>query len=149
MCPQQMRAYAGIDMNINNLQRRKTQKAGYAKREVPAAVFIPYQYHWDRETIMTRKKEFIQILKLEGFSFETADDEDVDMKKLVRNSLLKSMADGTFAVWFHTLRKRQSAYPGGKQPPGFAAYVDKLWHEKHSNKDTYVNEIYITVVRKA
>jgi len=131
-----------------SLTRRKTQKASYSKLEVSAATFIPYEYHWDRETILTRKKEFLQILKLEGFSFETADDEDVDMKKLVRNSLLKSMADGTFAVWFHTLRRRQSAYPGGKQPPGFAAYVDKLWHEKHSNKDSYVNEIYITVIRK-
>ncbi len=132
-----------------SLQRRKTQKATYSKLEVSAATFIPYEYHWDRETLLTKKKEFVQILRLEGFSFETADDEDVDMKKLVRNSLLKSMADGTFAVWFHTIRRRQSAYPGGKQPPGFAAYVDKLWHEKHTTKDTYVNEIYITVVRKA
>lgn len=132
-----------------SLQRRKTSKASYSKLEVSAATFIPYEYHWDRETLLTKKKEFLQILKLDGFSFETADDEDVDMKKLVRNSLLKSMADGTFAVWFHTIRRRQSAYPGGKQPPGFAAYVDKLWHEKHTTKDTYVNEIYITVVRKA
>src|ERR1700727_3061800 len=136
-------------MNLKTLQRRKTQKAAYAKLEVPTATFIPYQYHWDKETIITRKKEFLQTIKLDGFSFETADDEDVDMKKMVRNSLLKSMADGTFAVWFHTVRRRQSAYPGGKQPPGFAAYVDKLWHEKHSNKDSYINEIYITVVRKA
>ncbi|MDE3059788.1 MAG: VirB4 family type IV secretion/conjugal transfer ATPase [Pseudomonadota bacterium] len=132
-----------------NFQRRKTTKASYAKLEISEAGFIPYEYHWDRETIVTRKKEFLQIIKLDGFSFETADDEDVDMKKMVRNSLLKSMADGTFAVWFHTIRRRQSAYPGGKQPPGFASYVDKLWREKHHSKDSYINEIYITIVRKA
>ncbi len=129
--------------------RRKTQKASYAKLEVSASTFIPYQSHWDKETILTKKKEFIQIIKLDGFSFETADDEDVDMKKMVRNSLLKSLADGTFAVWFHTMRTRQSAYPSGKQPPGFAAYVDKLWKEKHHSKDSYINELYITIVRKA
>src|ERR1700722_15640104 len=129
--------------------RRKTQKASYSKLEVSASTFIPYEYHWDRETILTRKKEFVQIIKLDGFSFETADDEDVDMKKMVRNSLLKSMADGTFAVWFHIIRRRQSAYPSGKQPPGFATHVDKLWHEKHHSKDSYINELYITVVRKA
>src|ERR1700742_3826245 len=132
-----------------NISKRKTQKAGYARMEVSAASFIPYSYHWDRETIVTKKKEFLQIIKLDGFSFETADDEDVDMKKLVRNSLLKSMADGSFAVWFHTVRRRQSAYPAGKQPPGFPAYVDKLWREKHHSKDSYINEIYITVIRKA
>jgi len=131
------------------LQRRKAQKAYYSEHEVSEAAFIPYQYHWDRETLMTQKNEMLQIMKLDGFSFETADDDDVDMKKLVRNSMLKSMADGTFAVWFHTIRRRQSAYPGGKQPPGFAAYVDNLWHEKHHSKSSYINELYITVVRKA
>jgi type IV secretion system protein VirB4 len=132
-----------------NLRRRKTQKASYSMLEVSESAFIPYEYHWDRETIITKKKEFIQIIKLDGFSFETADDEDVDMKKLVRNSLLKSMADGTFAIWFHTIRRRQSAYPGGKQPPGFATYVDKQWRGKHHSKDSYINELYVTVVRKA
>ena len=136
-------------MSLKTLQRRKTQKAAYARLEVPTATFVPYKCHWDRETIITEKKEFMQIIKLDGFSFETADDEDVDMKKMVRNSLLKSMADGTFAVWFHTIRRRQSAYPGGRQPAGFAAHVDKLWHEKHHSKDSYVNELYISVVRKA
>ncbi len=131
-----------------NVAKRRTQKAAYSRLEVSASTFIPYEYHWDKETIVTKKKEFLQIIKLDGFSFETADDEDVDMKKMVRNSLLKSMADGTFAVWFHTVRRRQSAYPGGKQPPGFSAHVDKLWREKHHSKDSYINEIYVTVVRK-
>lgn len=130
-------------------QRRKTQKAAYSRLEVSESQFIPYEYHWDHETIVTTNREFLQIIKLDGFSFETADDEDVDMKKMVRNSLLKSMADGTFAVWFHTIRRRQSAYPGGKQPPGFAAYVDRLWRNKHHSKDSYINELYVTVIRKA
>ncbi|NBX03438.1 MAG: VirB4 family type IV secretion/conjugal transfer ATPase [Alphaproteobacteria bacterium] len=132
-----------------NFQKRRTKKASYSKLEVAASSFMPYEYHWDNETIVTKKKEFLQTIKLDGFSFETADDEDVDMKKMVRNSLLKSMADGTFAVWFHTIRRRQSAYPGGKQPPGFPSFVDKQWHEKHHSKDSYINEIYITVVRRA
>lgn len=136
-----------IDMMLMP-RRRRTKKASYAKLEVPTSTFIPYEYHWDRETIVTHKKEFLQIIKLEGFSFETADDEDVDMKKMVRNSLLKSMADGTYAVWFHTIRRRQSAYPGGRQPPGFPTYLDKKWREKHHSKDSYVNELYITVIRK-
>lgn len=131
-----------------NILRRRTEKASYAGLEVSESEFIPYEYHWDKETILTKKKEFLQIIKLDGFSFETADDEDVDMKKMVRNSLLKSMADGSFAVWFHTIRLRQSAYPGGRQPAGFAAQVDKQWKEKHHTRDSYVNELYITVVRK-
>ncbi len=130
------------------LKRRKVSNAVASKREVSAAEFIPYLYHWDKETILTKEYELMQIIKLEGFSFETADDEDVDMKKMVRNSLLKSMAEGTFALWFHLVRRKQSVYPDGEQPEGFADYVDRQWREKHDMRDTYVNELYITVIRK-
>ena len=129
--------------------KRKTEKASRAKLEVPESDFIPYLFHWDANTIVTKDNEFIQCIKLDGFSFETADDDDVDMKKLVRNSLLKSMADGTFALWFHTIRRRQSAYPGGKQPPGYANYIDQRWKNKHKEKHSFVNELYITIVRKS
>ncbi len=130
------------------ISRRKTANASRAALETSEAEFIPYQYHWDRSTIFTKKQEFLQVIKVDGFSFETADDEDIDMKKMVRNSLLKSMAGGTISVWFHIIRRRESEYPGGKQPPGFAAQLDQQWKNKHNSKDSYVNELYITVVLK-
>ena len=57
-----------------DLKRRRTQKASYSRLELSEAAFIPYEYHWNRETILTRKQEFVQIIKLDGFSFETADE---------------------------------------------------------------------------
>ncbi len=130
------------------LKRRSTSKAGYSKREYSAANFIPYLHHYDNETIITKGGELIQCIKVDGFSFETADDEDVDMKKMVRNSLFKSMADGTFALWIHIVRRRQSAFPGGQMPNSFARIVNEKWKHKHHSHTSYVNELYITVVRK-
>jgi len=112
------------------------------------AEFIPYEHHWDKDTIITKNRELIQIIKVEGFSFETADDDVVDMKKMVRNSLYKSMAEGTFSLSFHMVRRRQSAFPGGEMPPGFAKYVDDKWRQKHHSRSSFVNELYITVIRK-
>ena len=86
---------------------------------------------------------------MDGFSFETADDEDVDMKKMVRNSLFKSMADGTFAMWMHIIRRRKSAFPGGTMPNGFSRVLNEKWKQKHHTKEFYVNELYISVIRKA
>jgi type IV secretion system protein VirB4 len=135
-------------MLLGQLKRRNVSKAAISKREVSAAQFIPYDYHWDKETIITKNKELLQVIKVDGFSFETADDDVVDMKKMVRNSLYKSMAEGTFALWFHTVRRRQTAYPGGEMPKGFAKYVDNKWKQKHHSKSSFVNELYITVIRK-
>lgn len=113
------------------------------------AEFIPYHCHWDKETIMTKTNELLQVIKVEGFSFETADDEDVDMKKMVRNSLLKSLASGSFAIYFHMIRRRQSRFPGGKMPAGFADYVNEMWRRKHHSRSSYSNDLYITILRKA
>ncbi len=71
---------------LKPLKRRQVSKALYAGREVSSATFIPYEHHWDKETIITKDKELLQVIKVEGFSFETADDDVVDMKKMVRNS---------------------------------------------------------------
>jgi type IV secretion system protein VirB4 len=135
-------------MILRPLTRRKVSKAEVGKREVSAALFIPYEHHWDKETIITKNRELIQIIKIEGFSFETADDDVVDMKKMVRNSLYKSMAEGTFSMWFHLVRRRQSAYPEGKMPPGFPKYMDEKWRKRHHSRSTFINELYISVIRK-
>lgn len=129
--------------------KRQSTKAEIADMEVPESAFIPYYCHWDCQTIMTKKRELLQTIKVEGFSFETADDEDVDMKKMVRNSLFKSMASGNFALYFHTIRRRQSKFPGGRMPPGFADYVNTQWYRKHHSRSSFTNDLYITVVRKA
>lgn len=135
-------------MLFEPLKPRASAKERFIKREVDSSYFIPYHYHWDKETIITKNGELLQVLKIEGFSFETADDDVVDLKKMVRNSLLKSMAEGTMAMWFHTIRRRQQAYPEGKMPPGFAQYVDDKWREKHARKSSFRNDLYITVIRK-
>jgi len=135
-------------MLLGQLNRRQTSKAKIAEREVSAAMFIPYEHHLDKETIVTKDRELMQIVKLDGFSFETADDDVVDMKKMVRNSLYKSLAEGTFALWFHMVRRKQNAHPAGDQPPGFARYLDDKWRNKHLTKSSFVNDLYITIIRK-
>lgn len=130
-------------------RKRQAEKHGFAERETSSAEFIPYLCHWDKSTILTKNKELMQIIKIEGYAFETADDEDVDMKKMVRNSLLKGMAAGKYALWFHTVRRHQSTFPEGKFTKGFADFVNERWRQKHHSKDNYVNELYITVIRKA
>lgn len=135
-------------MLFEPLKPRASAKSRFIKRELDSSYFIPYHYHWDKETIITKNGELLQVLKIEGFSFETADDDVVDLKKMVRNSLLKSMAEGTMAMWFHTIRRRQQAYPEGKMPPGFAQYVDNKWRDKHARKSSFRNDLYVTVIRK-
>ena len=135
----------------------KTQaaKERYAKKEKPVSEFIPYKGHWDKNTILTRDNGLLQVIKVEGFSFETADDSDLDIRKEIRNSLLKNMASGNVTMYFHMVRKRrpvmkkQNEYsidPTIKITKDFISYLETQWHKKHSSTDSYFNEIYISIL---
>jgi type IV secretion system protein VirB4 len=130
------------------LKKREVSHAKESGREIPMSEFIPYLQHFDKDTILLKDDSLMQIIKVDGFAFETADDIEIDMKKMVRNSLLKSMGDGYYSLWFHTVRRRQSAYPGGQQPKGFASYIDNCWRKKFQSRDLYVNELYVSVIRR-
>ncbi len=90
----------------------------------------------------------MRVIKVKGFSFETADDEDLENKKSLRNSLFKGMGSGSFSMMFHTIRRRQRAYPDGNMPNLFAQYADEEWRYRHGDKHSFINEHYVTIIRK-
>lgn len=138
--------------------RRRPRKEKYANREVSAGDFIPYRCLWNDHTFVTKKGELGQVIAFDGFSFETADDDDVDMRKTIRNLLLKGMGSGSLALYFHVVRRRRSIYedeeeesydPYLRRKLHFEDQVDLAWRQKHKTFHAFTNEIYATVVRKA
>ncbi len=125
----------------------KPIKEKIAKSEVSAAHFIPYKCHWNSDTILTYKEELLRVVKIKGFAFETADDIDIDLKKAARNNLFKGMASGNFSLYFHTIRRKEKAFPDGDMPDGFSDRVNKEWMAKHGNNRSFINEHYLTIIR--
>lgn len=133
------------------LTKKRTSKYKYASREFPQAEFIPYKYFWNDHTIVTKDESLLQVIKLSGYSFETADDEDVDIRKSIRNLLLKGVGAGQISLYFHTVRRKQSVFNAGdavNMPRGFASYMEKEWRAKHVSHQSFVNELYITILRR-
>ena len=85
---------------LKNLRfsRIKAVRQERAQKEYASSSFIPFKSHWNKNTIITFKNELVQVIKLNGFSFETADDEDLDNRKNLRNLLLKSLSNGEVSV---------------------------------------------------
>ena len=125
----------------------KSKKDAAAKREVSMSHFVPYKCHWNHNTIMTHDDKLIRVIKIKGFSFETADDIDIDIKKEGRNNLLKSMSSGNFSLYFHTVRRREKGFPDGDMPQGFGDQLNKAWQNKHTDSQCFINEHYFTVIR--
>ncbi|PNX46578.1 MAG: type IV secretion system protein VirB4 [Thermoplasmata archaeon M8B2D] len=130
------------------IQALKAPKQKYLNSEFSASEYIPYKCHWNQNTIMLKDDSLMRVIKITGFSFETADDEDIDIKKQGRNNLLKGMASGNFALWFHTIRRREKAFPAGEMTNIFTEKVNEQWKVKHDDERTFVNEHYISIIRR-
>lgn len=98
----------------------------------------------------------MQVVRIGGFSFETADDDDLDIKKNLRNTLLKGLATGGIALYFHILRRRQSVVGADetvieyheRNSLSFTEFVNQEWQKKQIGQEAFANELYITVVRR-
>lgn len=132
--------------------KSKANREAISGFEYAASGFVPYVGHFDETTVFTKGNELIKVIKLEGFSFETADDVDLDVKKNIRNLLFKGMSAGDLGLYFHIIRKEQQAYPDDyaslDMPDGFASYLDTRWVDKHRHIKSYANELYISVIKK-
>lgn len=128
------------------------KKAKIASKEVHAAEFIPYTSHIDESTVKLKNDWLMKVIKLEGYPFETADDEDVDINKSIRNQLFKTVSSSNFGFYFHIIRRKENnledEFFSKKIPNYFADYIRKRWKQKHINRSSFVNELYVTIIRK-
>ncbi|MBL6748936.1 MAG: VirB4 family type IV secretion/conjugal transfer ATPase [Nevskia sp.] len=128
---------------------RRTPAGRIAARDAGSGQHIPYIRQADPWTLQTRGGELIQVLQLEGKSFETEDTRELDRLKTTRNTLLRAIAGGDYAVWQHIVRRRVEPALAGGIPAGFAAELDRKWFARLRGRHLYVNDLYFSLVRRA
>ncbi len=131
-----------------NFFKKKYKNYGVEKADVSVANFLPYLCHYNEDTIITKDGSLMTTLKIEGFSFETADDDMLESRKQNRNNLLKGMANASVGIYFHTLRRKHTAFPGGEFNNYFPNVLNEQWRKKHNPEHVFINEHYVTIVRK-
>ena len=118
------------------------------KNEKSFSKMVPYTYHYNENTLLTKNNEFLSVIKIEGFSFQTADDEDVDNKKNLRNNLFKGLAVSGLSIYVHTVRRKFAAFPEGEFNNIFTEMLNDQWRKKHGPDRTFINEYYITIIKQ-
>jgi type IV secretion system protein VirB4 len=131
------------------IQETWPSKRALATSELGPAAFIPYACHYDPRTLLTKNGQLLQVLQIEGFSFESADADEIEFKKRLRNMLFKSVSTQEYALWFHIVRKRQPVYPAGEFEAGFAELLNAQWKMRHAEHQLFDNALYITILRRS
>ena len=133
---------------MNNSAVKRTRNGKEAVKETALTDFLPYSRHVDDETVGTKDGFVFQVIKVDGFAFETADQSEINHLKRVRNTLLMGIGSSRVALYYHVIRREVYGYP---EPnfDGFCADLDKTWERRLSEKRLFVNDQYITVVRRS
>ncbi|MDZ4078499.1 VirB4 family type IV secretion/conjugal transfer ATPase [Hydrocarboniphaga sp.] len=128
---------------------QRTPAARIAAREAPASQHIPYVRHADAWTLETRSGDWVQVLHLEGKSFDTEDARELDRLKATRNTFLRALAGGEYALWQHIVRRRVHPELSPAVGDGFAGELDRKWFARLRERRLYVNDLYLSLVRRA
>ena len=133
---------------VNNAKMGDTRYGTLAKAEKPASAFIPYTLHVDENTIKTRDGYLLQVIKVEGLPFETADQLDINQRKVIRATMLRGLSNSRFAIYHHIVRKASSDSLEGFFLNDWCRDLDNAYQSRLQKKRMFINEQYITIVRR-
>jgi type IV secretion system protein VirB4 len=124
------------------------KRATALRRELPAAFRIPYRVQISPHVVRTEAGDYIQVLRLDGASFETADDEVLNNWHERLNVLWRNIAAPNVALWMHVIRRRErvsSARTDDTAAADFAERLSARYQARLSTETLMVNELYLSV----
>ncbi len=118
------------------------------RRERPAGHHLPYARQVDDHTVETRDGMLMQVIHLRGLLFETADTDEINYRKRLRDAMLQSIGSSRFAIYHHIIRRRVDVAMDADHGDDFSRRLDSIWRERLATKRLYVNELFLTLVRR-
>ncbi len=109
---------------------------------------LPYARHVNEHTIATRDGDLVQMIALEGYPFETADTDTLNQIAATRDIIFRGIASSQLVMYCHVVRRRVVADLALQQPEGMARQIDTAWRQQLGERNLFVNDIVLTLVRR-
>ncbi len=122
------------------------RSASALRREIGLERHIPYRAHVASAVLRTRDGDYLQVLRLGGHSFESADPEQVNGWHERLNVLWRNLAEPGVALWTHVVRRRAPLAQRADAPVQFAGRLLKRYLQRLSAERLMVNELYVSVL---
>ena len=118
------------------------------RTEAASSRHIPYTRMVDHHTIKTRDGDMMQVLAIEGWPFETTDNDQIDALKALKNVVYRGIASPTTGVYTHVVRRKSKAsLPGGIEDV-FGAELNRKYKKILSSRTLYENALYLTIIER-
>ncbi|MHA6318345.1 VirB4 family type IV secretion/conjugal transfer ATPase [Altererythrobacter sp. CAU 1778] len=122
--------------------------AAWNAKEARVGDRLPYARLVDAGTILLRDGSLMTALQVPGLLFETEDSEALNAHAATREVMLRSTLDARFVMYHHVIRRRVSVELEAEFADPLAAHIDARWQEKLSRDTLYLNDQFVTLVRR-
>lgn len=122
--------------------------AAWSAKEAHAGDRLPYARLVDAGTMLLRDGSLMGALQVPGLLFETEDTDALNAHAATREVMLRSNLDARFVMYHHVIRRRVSVELEASFPDALSAHIDKAWSNKLSSGSLFVNDQFITLVRR-
>lgn len=116
------------------------------RREQLLSARIPYLAQMAEHLVRTADGDYVQVLKLNGSSFESADDDDLNNWHERLNVTWRNIASPNVAIWTHLVRRREVTAPRPMDAQDFAGRLAARYQQRLAGETLMVNELYVSVV---
>ncbi|WP_285295581.1 VirB4 family type IV secretion/conjugal transfer ATPase [Aureimonas altamirensis] len=115
-------------------------------RESHVSDKVPYTRHIDENIVSLRTGQMLAVLEMEGASFDTADNTEINDLHAKLNLMWRNVNDDRLAVWTHIIRTRDVEYPEGEFRAPFARQLDEKYKQKMANETLYRNRLFCALI---
>src|SRR5450631_4372291 len=112
-------------------------------REQALADRVPYSAQLTEHVLRTTSTDYVQVFRLAGASFESADDEQLNNWHERLNVLWRNIARESIVLWTHVIRHRDAVRLENRHGPGFAQDLKAKYLKRLGAETLMVNELYI------
>ena len=122
--------------------------AGWSAKEARAGDRLPYARLVDQHTVLLRDGSLMTALQVPGLLFETEDSEALNAHAASREVMLRSTLDARFVLYHHVIRRKVEVEMDAAFPDPISAHVDQRWQERLGSGSLFINDQFITLVRR-
>ena len=125
------------------------QKLGKGLYNASSEDFIPIACHYDKNTLLTKNGELLQIFQINGINSERISRQLSNLRGVVRSAISNNVEGDKLAFWIHTIRRKANLDDTVPYHNVFSANIHEIWKNKNYWHDKFVNCLYITVLHDA
>ncbi|APE27853.1 VirB4 family type IV secretion/conjugal transfer ATPase [Aurantiacibacter gangjinensis] len=122
--------------------------ASWSAKEAQAGDRLPYARLVDSDVLELRDGSLMAALQVPGLLFETEDTDALNAHAATREVMLRSNLDARFVLYHHVIRRRVSVELEARFDDPLSAHIDRRWQEKLSSGSLFVNDQFITLIRR-